>query len=61
MIGFLINIGKVTLQNENFRKVLKTAQNNQLVVMSFHPMEISAPKFMKTKRRCLYMFDLSIL
>ena len=37
MIGFLIDIGKVTLQNENFRKVLKTAQNSQRVFMSLLP------------------------
>jgi hypothetical protein len=37
MNGFLINIEKATLQNENFRKVLKTAQNSQLVVMSLLP------------------------
>lgn len=34
MNGFLINIGTATLQNQNFRKVLNTAQNSQLVVMS---------------------------
>jgi ABC-type oligopeptide transport system substrate-binding subunit len=37
MNGFLINIEKATLQNENFRKVLKTAQNSQRVVMSLLP------------------------
>jgi ABC-type oligopeptide transport system substrate-binding subunit len=37
MNGFLINIEKAALQNENFRKVLKTAQNSQLVVMSLLP------------------------
>lgn len=39
MDGFLINIEKATLQNDNFRKVLKTAQNSQLVVMSLLPGE----------------------
>ena len=39
MDGFLINIEKATLQNDNFRKVLNTAQNSQLVVMSLLPGE----------------------
>ncbi len=39
MAGFLINIEKATLQNDNFRKVLNTAQNSQLVVMSLLPAE----------------------
>ncbi len=39
MAGFLINIEKETLQNDNFRKVLNTAQNSQLVVMSLLPGE----------------------
>ena len=39
MNGFLINIEKATLQNDNFRKVLNTAQNSQLVVMSLLPGE----------------------
>ena len=39
MAGFLINIEKATLQNDNFRKVLNTAQNSQLVVMSLLPGE----------------------
>ena len=34
MAGFVINIEKATLHNDNFRKVLNTAQNSQLVVMS---------------------------
>ena len=39
MAAFLINIEKATMQNDNFRKVLKTAQNSQLVVMSLLPGE----------------------
>ena len=39
MDGFLINIEKATMQNDNFRKVLNTAQNSQLVVMSLLPGE----------------------
>ncbi len=39
MAGFVINIDKATLQNDNFRKVLNTAQNSQLVVMSLLPGE----------------------
>ena len=39
MDGFLINIAKATLQKDNFRKVLNTAQNSQLVVMSLLPGE----------------------
>ena len=37
MTGFVINTEKATLQNDNFRKVLNTAQNSQLVVMSLLP------------------------
>jgi mannose-6-phosphate isomerase-like protein (cupin superfamily) len=39
MTGYLINIEKATVQNDNFRKVLNTAQNSQLVVMSLLPGE----------------------
>ena len=39
MAGYLINIEKATMQNDNFRKVLNTAQNSQLVVMSLLPGE----------------------
>ena len=39
MAGYLINIEKATMQNDNFRKVLNTAQNSQLVVMSLLPRE----------------------
>ena len=39
MDGFVINIEKATLENENFRKVLNTAQHSQLVVMSLLPDE----------------------
>lgn len=39
MKGFVINIEKNSLQNENFRKVLYTAKNCQLVVMSLKPGE----------------------
>lgn len=36
MVGFVTNIEKDTLENENFRKVLYTAKNMQLVVMSLN-------------------------
>ena len=39
MAGFVINIEQATLKNENFRKVLNTASNSQLVVMSLMPGE----------------------
>ena len=39
MTGFLINIEEKTLQNENFRQVLYTAQHSQLVLMSLLPSE----------------------
>ena len=34
MKGYVVDIEKVTLENENFRTVLYTAKNSQLVVMS---------------------------
>lgn len=37
--GYSINIEKATLENNNFRKVLYTAQYNQLVLMSLKPKE----------------------
>ncbi|MBU6141551.1 cupin domain-containing protein [Patescibacteria group bacterium] len=39
MKGFVTNIEKASLENENFRKVLYTAKNSQLVVMSLKPGE----------------------
>lgn len=39
MTGYSINIEEKTLQNENFREVLYTAQHSQLVVMSLLPNE----------------------
>jgi mannose-6-phosphate isomerase-like protein (cupin superfamily) len=39
MKGYVINIEKATKENENFRKVLYTAKNSQLVVMSLKPGE----------------------
>ena len=39
MSGYVTNIEKETLDNENFRKVLFTAKNSQLVVMSLAPGE----------------------
>jgi len=39
MKGYITNIEKDSLENENFRKVLYTAQNSQLVVMSLKPRE----------------------
>jgi mannose-6-phosphate isomerase-like protein (cupin superfamily) len=37
MKGYVINIEEATKENENFRKVLYTAKNSQLVVMAIHP------------------------
>lgn len=37
MSGYLVNIEAETLANDNFRKVLYTAENSQLVVMSIEP------------------------
>ncbi|MBI2064734.1 MAG: VIT1/CCC1 transporter family protein [Candidatus Yanofskybacteria bacterium] len=39
MNGYVINIEKASIENENFRKVLYTTQNSQLVVMSLKPGE----------------------
>jgi mannose-6-phosphate isomerase-like protein (cupin superfamily) len=39
MKGFVTNIEKDSLENENFRKVLYTAKNSQLVLMSLLPGE----------------------
>ncbi len=39
MKGYISNIEKLTLENENFRKVLYTTQNSQLVLMSLFPNE----------------------
>ena len=39
MKGLVINIEKATLENDYFRKVLHTADNSQLVVMSLQPGE----------------------
>jgi mannose-6-phosphate isomerase-like protein (cupin superfamily) len=39
MKGYTINIEKATKENENFRKVLYTAPNSQLVLMSLKPNE----------------------
>jgi len=39
MKGYVVNLEKISLQNENFRKVLYTAKNCQLVVMSLRPGE----------------------
>lgn len=39
MRGFVTNIEKETLANENFRQVLYTAANSQLVLMSLKPGE----------------------
>lgn len=39
MQGYIANIEKETLENENFRKVLYTAKFSQLVVMSLKPGE----------------------
>jgi len=39
MKGYTTNIEKVSLENENFREVLYTAKNSQLVIMSLKPGE----------------------
>ncbi|MFA5926029.1 MAG: cupin domain-containing protein [Parcubacteria group bacterium] len=39
MKGYVANIEKETRENENFRKVLYTAKNSQLVVMTLKPNE----------------------
>lgn len=39
MKGYVADIGKETMENENFRKVLYTAKHCQLVVMSLQPNE----------------------
>ncbi len=39
MKGYVINIEKSTTENNNFRKVLYTAKNSQLVLMSLKPGE----------------------
>jgi len=39
MEGLVTNIEKESLDNENFRKVLYTAKNSQVVVMSLKPNE----------------------
>ncbi|MDD4531669.1 MAG: cupin domain-containing protein [Candidatus Pacebacteria bacterium] len=39
MMGYVVNIEKASLENNNFRKVLYTAKNCQLVVMSLLPSE----------------------
>src|SRR3989339_1535349 len=39
MRGYITNIEKFSLENENFRQVLYTAKNSQLVVMSLKPGE----------------------
>src|SRR3989344_4116259 len=37
MKGYITNIEKDSLENENFRRVLYTAKNSQLVLMSLEP------------------------
>ena len=39
MKGYVVDIEKETLENENFRKVLFTAHHSQLVVMNLLPKE----------------------
>lgn len=39
MRGYVNNIEKLTLENDNFRKVLYTAKHSQLVLMSLKPGE----------------------
>jgi len=37
MKGYVVNIEDITKENKNFRKVLYTAKNSQLVVMAIQP------------------------
>lgn len=37
MKGYIANIGKETLENTDYRRVLYTAKNSQLVLMSIEP------------------------
>lgn len=37
MTGFVVELEKATLDNENFRSVLYTAKHSQLVVMTIQP------------------------
>ncbi len=39
MTGYVVNIEEKSLQNDNFREVLYTAQHSQLVIMSLLPKE----------------------
>ncbi|MHB8870948.1 MAG: cupin domain-containing protein [Candidatus Doudnabacteria bacterium] len=39
MHGYKDNIEKLTIENENFRKVLYTGKHSQLVLMSLKPLE----------------------
>ncbi len=39
MNGYIDNIERITLENEDFRRVLYTAKHSQLVVMSLKPEE----------------------
>ncbi len=39
MKGYITNIEKMSLENDNFRKVLYTSKNSQLVLMSLLPGE----------------------
>jgi mannose-6-phosphate isomerase-like protein (cupin superfamily) len=39
MAGYIVNIERETLTNDNFRKVLHTAGHSQLVVMTLQPGE----------------------
>lgn len=39
MKGFYTNIEKITIENTNFREVLYTGKNSQLVLMSLKPKE----------------------
>lgn len=39
MKGYVVNINQLTKENTNFRKVLYTAKNSQLVLMALKPQE----------------------
>lgn len=39
MKGYIVNIEKETVENEDYRRILYTAKNSQLVVMNLQPHE----------------------
>lgn len=41
---FTTNIEKDTLNNDNYRKVINTSDNLQLILMSLKPEEVQSPE-----------------